>query len=136
MGSCVSKPSIETHYRKDAIIKTILKTDDFRLAFQMKATREESYNLRMLWQDFLAGVKNTFIYNTATKYPQQIKIIRLNTGSLQLLTTTTVDLKEKDLEIFSEMFHTISKNIEKYDKSEATGLVGINNNSSTNLLAE
>ena len=135
MGSATSKPAtITTEYRKDTIIKTVLKTDEFRLAFQMKALKEESRALQNMWKDFITGGRNTFYYNTATKHNQQIKILRINDGSLQLSVVTNVDLKEEDLESFTKMFDIISKNIEAYDKSEATGLVGINNGSSTNLL--
>jgi len=135
MGSNSSKPAtITTEYRKDTIIKTVLKTDEFRLAFQMKALKEESCSLQNMWKDFITGGRNTFYYNTATKHNQQIKIIRMNDGSLELSVVTNVDLKEEDLESFTKMFDTISKNIEAYDKSEATGLLGINNGSSTNLL--
>jgi hypothetical protein len=135
MGSNSSKPAtITTEYRKDTIIKTVLKTDEFRLAFQMKALKEESRSLQNMWKDFITGGRNTFYYNTATKHNQQIKIIRMNDGSLELSVVTNVDLKEEDLESFTKMFDTISKNIEAYDKSEATGLLGINNGSSTNLL--
>jgi len=135
MGSNSSKPpTITTEYRKDTIIKTVLKTDEFRLAFQMKALKEESRSLQNMWKDFITGGRNTFYYNTATKHNQQIKIIRMNDGSLELSVVTNVDLKEEDLESFTKMFDTISKNIEAYDKSEATGLLGINNASSTNLL--
>ena len=134
MGSMKSKPTstITTEYRKDAIIKTILKTEDFRLAFQMKALKEESRILQNIWKDFITGARNTFYYNTATKYNQQIKIVRINDGSLQLTVTTNVDLKEEDLQEFTKMFDTISKNIENYDKCEATGITG--NGSSNNLL--
>jgi len=135
MGSMKSKPAtatITTEYRKDTIIKTILKTDDFRLAFQMKALKEESRALQNMWKDFISGGRNTFYYNTATKHNQQIKIVRINDGSLQLSVVTNVDLKEEDLEVFTKMFDTINKNIEAYDKSEATGLTG--SGSSTNLL--
>jgi len=135
MGSSKSKPStstITTEYRKDTIIKTVLKTDEFRLAFQMKALKEESRALQTMWKDFITGGRNTFYYTTATKHNQQIKIVRINDGSLQLSVVTNVDLKEEDLEDFTKMFDTISKNIDAYDRSEATGLTG--NGSSTNLL--
>lgn len=136
MGSKLSKESIvTTEYKKDSIIKTILKTNDFRLAFQMKATREESYILQNGWKEFITSGRNTFTYKTATKYPQQIKFIRLNDGSIDFSVITTVAMKEEDLQTFTNMFDGISKNIEKYDKSEATGIIGINNGSSTNLLS-
>jgi len=133
MGSVKSKPAtITTEYRKDTIIKTILKTDDFRLAFQMKALKEESRALQTMWKDFITGGRNTFYYNTATKHNQQIKITRISDNSLELSVVTILELKEEDLESFTKMFDSISKNIENYDKSEATGLTG--NNSSSNLL--
>jgi hypothetical protein len=136
MGSKSSKPAtITTEYKKDTIIKTVLKTDEFRLAFQMKAVKEESNALQNLWKDFITGARSTFIYNNATKYPQQIKILRNNNNTLQLSVLTTVDLKEEDLESFTKMFDTISKNIKAYDKSEASGLVG-NSSSSTLLIFE
>jgi hypothetical protein len=135
MGNNVSKndAKITTEYRKDTIIKTILKTDEFRLAFQMKATNEESDKVQNLWQDFISGARNVFSYQTATKYPQTIKIIRIE-DKCQLVVATTIDLKEEDMEKFTKMFNEISKNIKKYDKSEASGLSGINSNSSLNLL--
>jgi len=133
MGSKSSKSAtITTEYRKDTIIKTILKTDEFRLAFQMKALKEESSALQTMWKEFITGERNTFYYNTATKHNQQIKIVRLNDSSLELSVVTNVDLQEKDLESFTKMFDSISKNIEAYDKSEATGLTGYA--SSSNLL--
>ena len=124
---------ITTEYRKDTIIKTILKTDEFRLAFQMKATNEESDKVQNLWQDFISGARNVFSYQTATKYPQTIKIMKIE-DKYQLVFSTTIDLKEEDMEKFTKMFNEISKNIKKYDKSEASGLTGINSNSSLNLL--
>jgi len=135
MGNNVSRndAKITTEYRKDTIIKTILKTDDFRLAFQMKATNEESDKVQNLWQDFINGARNVFSYQTATKYPQTIKIIRIE-DKYQLVVNTTVDLKEEDMEKFTKMFNEISKNIKKYDRSEASGLTGVNSSSSLNLL--
>lgn len=135
MGNNVSKTDakITTEYRKDTIIKTILKTDEFRLAFQMKATNEESDKVQNLWQDFISGARNVFSYQTATKYPQTIKITKIE-DKYQLVVSTTIDLKEEDMEKFTKMFNEISKNIKKYDKSEASGLTGINSNSSLNLL--
>lgn len=134
MGSSKSKPTatITTEYRKDTIIKTVLKTDEFRLAFQMKALKEESRALQTMWKDFITGGRNTFYYTTATKHNQQIKITRINDGSLELSVVTILELKEEDLQSFTKMFDTISKNIDNYDRSEATGLTG--NGSSTNLL--
>ena len=135
MGNNVSKndAKITTEYRKDTIIKTILKTDEFRLAFQMKATNEESDKLQNLWSDFINGARNVFSYQTATKYPQTIKIMKIE-DKYQLVVATTIDLKEEDMEKFTKMFDEISKNIKKYDRSEASGLNGINSNSSLNLL--
>jgi hypothetical protein len=135
MGNNVSRndAKITTEYRKDTIIKTILKTDEFRLAFQMKATNEESDKVQNLWQDFINGARNVFSYQTATKYPQTIKIIRIE-DKYQLVVNTTVDLKEEDMEKFTKMFNEISKNIKKYDRSEASGLTGVNSSSSLNLL--
>ena len=138
MGSKSSKPNnntITTEYKKDSIIKTILKTDNYRLAFQMKAVKEESRMVNALWKDFINGGRNVFIYNNATKYPQTIKFTRLNDGSLQFNVSTNVNIKEEEIESFTKMFDTISSNIEKYDKSEASGLTGLNNGSSTNLLS-
>lgn len=133
MGSTKSKPAtITTEYRKDTIIKTVLKKEEFRLGFQMKAIKEESQALQTMWKDFISGGRNTFYYNTATKHNQQIKIVRINDGSLQLSVVTNIDLKEDDLQDFTKMFDTISKSIDAYDRSEATGLTG--NGSSTNLL--
>lgn len=135
MGNNVSRndAKITTEYRKDTIIKTILKTDEFRLAFQMKATNEESDKVQNLWQDFISGARNVFSYQTATKYPQTIKIMKIE-DKYQLVVATTIDLKEEDMEKFTKMFNEISKNIKKYDRSEASGLNGINSNSSLNLL--
>jgi len=135
MGNNVSRndAKITTEYRKDTIIKTILKTDEFRLAFQMKATNEESDKLQNLWSDFINGARNVFSYQTATKYPQTIKIMKIE-DKYQLVVATTINLKEEDMEKFTKMFNEISKNIKKYDRSEASGLNGINSNSSLNLL--
>ena len=99
----------------------------------MKATNEESDKVQNLWSDFISGARNVFSYQTATKYPQTIKIIRIE-DTYQLVVSTTVDLKEEDMEKFTKMFNEISKNIKKYDKSEASGLTGINSSSSLNLL--
>ena len=85
-----------------------------------------------MWKEFINEGRNTFIYTTATKYPQQIKIIRKNDGSLELSVLTNVDLKLEDLESFTKMFNTISQNIEAYTKTEATGFIGYG--SSSNLL--
>jgi len=136
MGSKLCREeSIRTQYKKDTLIKTILKTDKYRISFQMRADKDEFRNLQIMWKDFISGARNTFIYNNTTKFPQEIKFLRLNDGSLQFTTSTTVNIDEDELKSFSKMFDTISKNIDSYNKPVSAGLtVNDNNNSSTNLL--
>jgi hypothetical protein len=136
MGSKLCREeSITTQYKKDTLIKTILKTDKYRISFQMRADKDEFRNLQIMWKDFISGARNTFIYNNTTKFPQEIKFLRLNDGSLQFTTSTTVNIDEDELKSFSKMFDTISKNIDSYNKPVSAGLtVNDNNNSSTNLL--
>ena len=135
MGSLISKKtSIKTQYKKDTLIKTVLKTEKYRISFQMKADKDEFRNLETMWKDFITGARNTFTYNNSTKYPQEIKFIRLNDGSLQFTTSTTVNIDEDELKSFTRMFDTISRNINDYNKPVSTGLTITDSSSSTNLL--
>ena len=135
MGSLISKKtSIKTQYKKDTLIKTVLKTEKYRISFQMKADKDEFRNLETMWKDFITGARNTFTYNNSTKYPQEIKFIRLNDGSLQFTTSTTVHIDEDELKSFTRMFDTISRNINDYNKPVSTGLTITDSSSSTNLL--
>ena len=135
MGSKSSKPeTITTEYKKDTLIKTILKTENFRVSFQMKADKQEYRLVHNMWRDFITGERNTFTYNNQTKYPQEIKFIRLNDGSIKFTTSTSVSIKEEELEAFTRMFDNISKNIEQYNKSVTTGLTVTDTGSSSNLL--
>jgi hypothetical protein len=136
MGSKLCREeSITTQYKKDTLIKTILKTNKYRISFQMRADKDEFRNLQIMWKDFISGARNTFIFNNTTKFPQEIKFLRLSDGSLQFSTSTTVNIDEDELKSFSKMFDTISKNIDSYNKPVSAGLtINDNNNSSTNLL--
>ena len=127
-----SKLSVE--YKKDAIIKTVLKNKRFRLGFQIRAIKEESYALQNQWKDFISGERSTFTYNSATKYPQQIRFLRLNDGTVEFTSSTTIPLTPEDLDSFTQIFDTLVKSVEAYDKSLPSGLSAYNNNSSTNLL--
>lgn len=139
MGSKSSKSvmenaSITTEFKKDTIIKTILKTSNFRFALQMKATKLESKRLNESWKDFITGVRDTFIFNNETKYPQYIKITRVN-NRLQFSATTTVEMEEGDLAVLTKMFSKIDNEIQKYDVSGPSGLTSVNTSSSSlNLL--
>ena len=135
MGSKLSKPeTITTQYKKDSLIKTILKTEKFRVSFQMKADKQEYRSVYNMWKDFITGERNTFYYNNTTKYPQEIKFIRLNDGSIKFTTSTTVSITEEELASFTKMFDNISKNIDEYNKSVTTGLTVTDSGSSSNLL--
>jgi len=135
MGSKSSKPeTITTQYKKDSLIRTILKTENYRISFQMKADKEEYRSVHNMWKDFITGERSTFSYNNQTKYPQEIKFIRLNDGSIKFTTSTSVTITEEELESFSRMFNNISKNIDEYNKSVTTGLTVTDNSSSSNLL--
>ena len=135
MGSKSSKPeTITTQYKKDSLIKTILKTENFRVSFQMKADKQEYCSVYNMWKDFITGERNTFYYNNTTKYPQEIKFIRLNDGSIKFTTSTTVTINEEELASFTKMFDNISKNIDEYNKSVTTGLTVTDSGSSSNLL--
>ena len=135
MGSKSSKPeTITTEYKKDTLIKTVLKMENFRVSFQMKADKQEYRLVHNMWSDFITGERNTFTYNNQTKYPQEIKFIRLNDGSIKFTTSTSVSIKEEELEAFTRMFDNISKNIEQYNKSVTTGLTVTDTGSSSNLL--
>ena len=136
MGSKLCREeSITTQYKKDTLIKTILKTNKYRISFQMRADKDEFHNLETMWKDFITGARNTFIFNNTTKFPQEIKFLRHNDGSLQFTTSTTVNIDEDELKSFSKMFDTISKNIDSYNKPVSAGLtINDNNSSSTNLL--
>jgi hypothetical protein len=138
MGSKSSKsvmenPSITTEFKKDTIIKTVLKTANFRFALQMKATKLESKRLNESWKDFINGIRDNFIFNNETKYPQYIKIMRMN-NKIQFSTTTTVEMKEEDLDVLTKMFSKIEDEIQKYEVSSPSGLTITNNSSSSNLL--
>jgi len=135
MGLLMSKKeSITTQYKKDTLIKTVLETEKYRIGFQMRADKDEFRNIETMWKDFITGARNTFTYNNSTKYPQEIKFIRLNDGSLQFTTSTTVNIDEDELKSFTKMFDTISRNIDSYNKPVSAGLTITDSSSSTNLL--
>jgi len=135
MGLLMSKKeSITTQYKKDTLIKTVLKTEKYRIGFQMRADKDEFRNIETMWKDFITGARNTFTYNNSTKYPQEIKFIRLNDGSLHFTTSTTVIIDEDELKSFTKMFDTISRNIDSYNKPVSAGLTITDSSSSTNLL--
>jgi hypothetical protein len=135
MGLLMSKKeSITTHYKKDTLIKTVLETEKYRIGFQMRADKDEFRNIETMWKDFITGARNTFTYNNSTKYPQEIKFIRLNDGSLHFTTSTTVIIDEDELKSFTKMFDTISRNIDSYNKPVSAGLTITDSSSSTNLL--
>ena len=132
--SVMENASITTEFKKDTIIKTILKTANFRFALQMKATKLESKRLNESWKDFITGVRDTFIFNNETKYPQYIKITRVN-NRLQFSATTTVEMVEEDLAVLTKMFNKIDNEIHKYDSSGPSALTSVNTSStSLNLL--
>jgi len=132
--SVMENASITTEFKKDTIIKTILKTANFRFALQMKATKLESKRLNESWKDFITGVRDTFIFNNETKYPQYIKITRVN-NRLQFSATTTVEMVEEDLAVLTKMFSKIDNEIQKYDSSGPSALTSVNTSSSSlNLL--
>lgn len=131
--SVMDDATVRVEFKKDTIIKTILKTTHFRFALQMRATKEEGRRLNEGWKDFLLGVKDSFIYYTETKYPQYIKISRVN-EKIQFSITTTVQMEEEDLDTLTKMFSKIETEIRKYEKVTPSGLVPISSNSSLNLL--
>ena len=139
MGNAPTKPdtpnaNIRAEFKKDSIIKTTLKTANFRFALHMKATKEEGRRLNESWKDFLSGVKESFIYYTETKYPQYIKITRVN-NKIQFSITTTVQMEEEDLDNLTQMFSKIEHEIRNYDTTAPSGLIGVTNSSSSlNLL--
>lgn len=135
MGNKNSKSSVATEFKKDTIIKGIVKTSNFRFALQMKATKLESQRLNDSWKDFITGVKDVFIFNNETKYPQCIKITRAN-NIVQFSVTTNIQLEEEELSRITDMIKQIEKEIRKYDVSKPSGLTIINSSSSTNLLVE
>lgn len=132
--SVTNDANIRAEFKKDSIIKTTLKTANFRFALHMKATKEEGRRLNETWKDFLSGVKESFIYYTQTKYPQYIKISRVN-DKIQFSITTNIEMKEEDLDNLTQMFSKIETEIRDYDTPVASGLIGVTNSSSSlNLL--
>jgi hypothetical protein len=101
----------------------------------MKATKEEAQKLDEKWSNFTSNVSNEFVYFTDTrKTPQYIKISR-NGDKLQLNVSTTIDLKENDIEKFTNMFgHATGAIYRYYSGPTKAGLAVKEKSSSLNLL--
>jgi len=116
-------------------VETFFKSPRLRFAFKMKATKEEAQKLDEKWSNFTSNVSNEFVYFTDTrKTPQYIKISR-NGDKLQLNVSTTIDLKENDIEKFTNMFgHATGAIYRYYSGPTKAGLAVKEKSSSLNLL--
>ena len=137
MGAAPSTVSIETKFKKDETIQTFIRTKHFRFSLLMYATQKESDRLQERWQDFLTQTKDNFIYHTATKYPQQIKIIR-DGDKMYFTQSTTIEIDETDIQDLTKMFNNISETRKEVQKCPPLiGLAGVDDGSkgsSLNLL--
>ena len=128
--------SVDVIHKKDETIQTILKTKHFKFALIMRANKVESERLQERWQDFTSNIRDNFIYHTATKNPQYIKVVR-DGDKMYFTQSTTLEIDETDVKNLTKMFDTISTAINDRDKTDVLGLWpknDANSASSLNLL--
>jgi len=128
--------SVDVIHKKDETIQTILKTKHFKFALIMRANKVESERLQERWQDFTSNTRDNFIYHTATKNPQYIKVVR-DGDKMYFTQSTTLEIDETDVKNLTKMFDTISTAINDRDKTDVLGLWpknDANSASSLNLL--
>ena len=143
MGSVSSKSSskestfsMNTKFKKDATLQTILQTKHFRFALLMYATQVESDRIQERWQDFTGNTKDEFIYHTDTKHPQQIKVAR-DGDKIYFTQSTTIEIDDTDVKNLTKMFNNISDTIKATHKNQLVGLIATDDGSkgsSLNLL--
>jgi hypothetical protein len=125
--------SVNVTHKKDETIQTILKTKHFKFALIMRANQKESERLQERWQDFTTKVRDDFIYHTATKNPQHIKVVR-DGDKMYFTQSTTLEIDETDVKNLTRMFDTISTTIKDINKTDITGLSAIVDASSASSL--
>jgi len=128
--------SVDVIHKKDETIQTILKTKHFKFALIMRANKVESERLQERWQDFTSNTRDNFIYHTATKNPQYIKVVR-DGDKMYFTQSTTLEIDENDVKNLTKMFDTISTTINDLHKTNITGLsprIDVGSASSLNLL--
>ena len=113
--------SVDVIHKKDETIQTILKTKHFKFALIMRANKVESERLQERWQDFTSNIRDNFIYHTATKNPQYIKVVR-DGDKMYFTQSTTLEIDETDVKNLTKMFDTISTAINDRDKTDVLGL--------------
>lgn len=113
--------SVDVIHKKDETIQTILKTKHFKFALIMRANKVESERLQERWQDFTSNTRDNFIYHTATKNPQYIKVVR-DGDKMYFTQSTTLEIDETDVKNLTKMFDTISTAINDRDKTDVLGL--------------
>ena len=87
----------------------------------MRANKVESERLQERWQDFTSNIRDNFIYHTATKNPQYIKVVR-DGDKMYFTQSTTLEIDETDVKNLTKMFDTISTAINDRDKTDVLGL--------------
>jgi len=128
--------AVNVTHKKDETIQTILKTKHFKFALIMRANKVESERLQERWQDFTSKIRDDFIYHTATKNPQHIKVVR-DGDKMYFTQSTTLEIDENDVKNLTKMFDTISTTINDLHKTNITGLsprIDVGSASSLNLL--
>jgi hypothetical protein len=114
--------SMNTKFKKDSTIQTILQTKHFRFALLMYATQAESDRIQERWQDFTGNTKDEFIYHTGTKHPQQIKVAR-DGDKMYFTQSTTIEIDDTDVQNLTKMFNNISETIKETQKNQLVGLI-------------
>ena len=125
--------SVNVTHKKDETIQTILKTKHFKFALIMRANKVESERLQERWQEFTSKTRDDFIYNTATKNPQHIKVVR-DGDKMYFTQSTTLEIDETDVNNLTKMFDTISTTINDLHKTNVSCLSPINDASSASSL--
>ena len=125
--------SVNITHKKDATIQTVLHTKHFKFALLMRANQVEVDRIQERWQDFTSKVRNDFIYHTATKNSQHIKIVR-DGDRMYFTQSTTLEIDETDVKNLTKMFDTISTAVNDLNKTNVTGLSARNDGSSASSL--
>ena len=128
-----SNYSVNVKHKKDETIQTVLQTKRFKFALLMRANQVEADRLQERWKDFTGNVRDDFIYHTATKSPQQIKVVR-DGDKMYFTQSTTLEIDETDVKNLTKMFNTISAAIKDLHTRNVACLSPINDVSSASSL--
>ena len=125
--------SVQTKMKQDSILQTIFKSKRLRFAFRIKATREEYRKLDNEWTNFLVGDATEFKYETASKYPQLMRVYRKD-EKIYLSVENTIEILEEDIQQMTDMFQKLKAPIWNASGCELMGIMNPSP-SQTNLLS-